>query len=177
VRRIKLSNGKCALVDNKDFEHINEYCWEAHRTPSGKWYARRVEIIDDRRVKVWMHRLIIDVPAGMETDHRNGNGLDNRRKNIRACTRSQNRFNKRPTKHSSKYKGVSWVKSGHKWRALISLPGRLNVMLGYFKDERKAALAYDVAARKYFGAFAYLNFPIKKPRNTALCKSRATRGE
>jgi len=94
-------------------------------------------------------------------DHINHNGLDNRKANLRPATRAQNNYNKLIVKHkesSSKYKGVTWKKENKKWLAQINFKGDY-IFLGYFKDERKAAKAYDEAAKKYYSEFACLNFP------------------
>lgn len=91
-----------------------------------------------------------------ETDHRNGNGLDNRRKNLRPCTHAQNCRNAKPRSVSSKYKGVGWSRVHNKWRARIRVDGILK-SLGVFTEEAQAARAYDRAAAEYFGEFARLN--------------------
>jgi hypothetical protein len=95
----------------------------------------------------------------MFVDHIDHNGLNNRRSNLRLCTAQQNARNHRPQlRGSSKYKGVSWRQDGKVFRALIWHNGK-SINLGRFKNEIDAAKAYDKAAKKYFGEFAYLNFP------------------
>jgi hypothetical protein len=94
----------------------------------------------------------------MVVDHKNRNGIDNRRPNLRLATESQNCMNRQKQRvTSSKYKGVSWVRSSGKWKAAIQVDKK-NLHLGYFEDEEEAARAYDAAARKYQGEFAYQNF-------------------
>jgi hypothetical protein len=102
----------------------------------------------------------MDAPADRLVDHRNNDGLDNRRDNLRLATRSQNMYNKLKTKSktSSRFIGVSFDKSRRKWEARIYYQGR-KIWLGRFDSEIDAALAYDEAARKYHGEFARLNFP------------------
>ncbi len=106
-----------------------------------------------------MHRLITRAPKGKVVDHENGDGLDNRRANLRVCDHRQNRRNhQRPRKGgASRFHGVGWWKRDQKWRAKISVDGR-TIHLGYFADEEDAARAYDQAAREHFGEYASTNF-------------------
>jgi hypothetical protein len=107
---------------------------------------------------IYMHLEIMSAPDGMEVDHMNGNGLDNRRENLRLCTRAQNRMNsvKRIGK-SSTFKGVYWHKNCRKWRASLKLDGK-EIHIGYFNTELEAAEAYDEKALELFGEFAKPNF-------------------
>jgi hypothetical protein len=110
---------------------------------------------------IYMHHFILGV-KGVIVDHINGNGLDNRKSNLRICTHKQNcRSSRKRKKSVSKYKGVHWCRKTKKWVAQIGLDGRTK-HLGYFKIEKNAALAYDRAAVKYFGEFALLNFQNHK---------------
>jgi hypothetical protein len=97
-------------------------------------------------------------PKGKITDHKDGDGLNNRRKNLRNCSPSQNIHNQRVRsgEKSSRFKGVSWSTEKGKWRAQIIVRPK-SIHLGYFDDEEDAAEAYDEAAIKYFGAYANLN--------------------
>jgi hypothetical protein len=153
-KEIVLSNGMTAKVDGKDFELVNQYNWylakQAHRLYAAAW-------IEGKGVS--MHRLILGHEAGqLDIDHRNGDGLDNRRENLRVATRSQNSANGRKQKGtSSKYKGVCVTKQGYIKAYVMHLYRRIH--LGYFPTEEDAARAYDEAARKYFGEFARVNFP------------------
>jgi hypothetical protein len=105
----------------------------------------------------------MDAPKGLLVDHRNLNGLDNRRSNLRLATHGENNQNKRKRKGaSSRYIGVSFEKRIKKWSARIMYKGKA-IWLGNFKNEIDAALAYDKAARKYYGEFARLNFPEETP--------------
>ena len=111
---------------------------------------------------ILMHRLIMNPEKGIQVDHRNHNGLDNTRKNLRLCTSSQNHGNIRnlykTDKSKSVYKGVDWSMSHSRWRARIA-----NKHIGRFREEIEAAKAYDRAALAMFGEFANLNFPVDKP--------------
>jgi len=106
-----------------------------------------------------MHRSILNVPDSLVVDHINGNGLDNRKANLRPATRSQNACNIPKYKPSrSKYKGLTWHKARRKWNARIRKNGK-TYSLGYFDSQIPAAKAYDTAAKKLHKNFAKLNFP------------------
>ncbi len=158
-RQIILSRGKVAIVDIEDFERLNQYKW--HCTTLG-YATRQVRIGKGTRKRglrktLFMHREIVKCPFGMETDHINGEKLDNRRCNLRICTRSQNQINNKKYENcSSKYKGVSWVKRTNKWSSRIQYNSKC-VNLGYFNSEIDAALTYNTKALELFGVFAKLN--------------------
>ncbi len=157
-RRIKLTGGKFAIVDPEDFEELNAYKWHAAKG-GHTFYAIRSIYNKGHITTVKMHRQIINPPDGRVVDHKNHEGLDNRKANLRPATRAQNCWNSinLPKKDSSRYRGVRRDKDGDKWRAVISVNGK-HVHLGYFTDENEAAKAYDAAAKKYRGEFAVLNF-------------------
>ena len=156
MKEIKLTQGQVALVDDEDFERLAEYKWCAEWKPQRQVFvAVRHAAISNN--KIYMHRQIMDAPPGMLVDHRNHKTLDNRRKNLRICTWSQNAANGRKQSHSSsRFKGVSWYKRFQKWRASIGKDGK-DYNLGYFTDEEDAARAYNKAALAHFGEFALLN--------------------
>jgi hypothetical protein len=151
VRHIALTKGKFAIVDAADYDYLSRFRWHA-KEARGRFYAATV--IDGKSVT--MHQLLMDPPPGKVIDHINGNGLDNRRQNMRICTPQQNRRNTRPRRKSSAFIGVS--RRGDKYKARIKHNGR-EVHLGTFDDETQAARARDRAARKLHGPFAWLNFP------------------
>ena len=147
-----LSQGKFALVSPEDYEFIMKWKW----CFNGK-YAVRI----DGRKTVWMHRVIAERMGlkidDKEVDHRNHNGIDNRRENLRSATHADNQHNRPLSKrNTSGFKGVSWNKHRKKWVAHIKF-NRKKIHLGYFTNKRKAAREYNRAAIKYFGKFAYLN--------------------
>jgi len=168
MKEIPLSRGKVALVDDEDYEWLNQSRWRLlshnERYSSGP-YALRSQYNPDtkRSTTIYMHRLILSAPSHLQVDHINGNGLDNRRSNLRLCLSRQNQYNYRKTKRptTSRYKGVSWNKQKRKWEAQIQV-NRKHKHLGVFGNEKDAAYCYDAGALRYFGEFARLNFPERK---------------
>lgn len=158
---IPLTQGLTALVDEADFEELSKHRWSA-KQDRNTWYASRwVRTGKYRGTTITMHQQLMGVRG---VDHRDGNGLNNQRSNLRLVTQQQNSQNsgKCSTKKSSKYKGVSWKSSHKKWAATISNPRkgtapRSRKHLGYFVEEEAAALAYDNAALELFGEFARPN--------------------
>jgi len=160
-REIPLTQGKVAIVDPEDYEWLSQWNWYA-RFSKGAWYVLRAgPKVKGKCHSVYMHRVIMQTPDGMQTDHINGNGLDNRRENMRSCNCAQNQYNQQKQKRatSSRFKGVSW--DGRKYRAYIKVAGEC-ISLGRFASEVQAALTYDEAARRYFGEFAYTNFKANR---------------
>jgi hypothetical protein len=159
IRYIPLTRGKFAIVDAADYEWLSQYKWLATGNEHRGFYA-------GRRVGaklLLMHRVIMDPPEGMVVDHISGNGLDDRRANLRVCSRRQNAHNCGPTRWtSSRFKGVYFCKATGKWVATIGWKGK-TIHLGSFDDEIEAARAYDRKAAELFGEFAYLNFPHEAP--------------
>lgn len=149
---IPLTHGKVALVDS-DAVHLvfGHKWWAVKKGP--RFYA----VTDVKRKRVYMHRLLLC--TNLDVDHINGDGLDNRRANLRAATRQENVSNMRKRPGSSKFKGVCWDKRRDKWMAKIMVDYKTR-FLGYFKDEIEAARAYDAAAVSNFGVFARLNFRV-----------------
>jgi hypothetical protein len=158
--RIELEQGYSAIIDKADKELVEPYPWRLLRGHNGKVYA----YAQTKSGPVYMHRLIARTPVGRETDHINGDGLDNRRSNLRIATCSQNSANMwKPRRRdgsptSSRFKGVSWDRSRNKWQSKITVNG-LCKNLGRHGSEEEAARAYDAAARASWGPFARLNFP------------------
>jgi hypothetical protein len=158
-RRIALTRGAYSIVDPDDYEKLSRFKWHLARDGWNS-YARRCYRFKGRKKSKCMHRDVLEVPAGLVVDHINRNGLDNRKANLRAATHAQNICNRRTSKVTgrSKYRGVSWSKEKKKWSAQIHSGGKCK-FAGYFEDEVEAAKAYDSAARKYHGEFAFTNFP------------------
>ncbi len=159
-RKIRLTQGKWALVDAVDYERLAAFKWYAYRNPKGlSWYASRNGRANGKRCRVLMHREVLRAEPGSLWDHRNRNGLDNRRRNLRPCTRRDNARNRerlRITK-TSRYRGVCWYAPTKTWKVQIQgAAGKVH--LGYHRNEVAAARAYDAAAVEHFGEFAILNF-------------------
>ncbi len=159
-RRIKLSRGEYAKVDPEDYEEQSQYKWYAVKG-TRTYYACRTEIRNGKRTVRHMHREITNAPKDMIVDHKNRDGRDNRKANLRLATSLQNKWNslRGMRKSRSKFKGVTWDKDSKKWRVLIHVNGK-RIDLGRYKDKIEAAKVYDAAARKYHGEFAVLNFAI-----------------
>lgn len=156
MKEIQLTQGYAALVDDEDYEWLNRYKWQSLTGRATVYAVRRKPAPYPRNRPSQMHREILKAPDGVNVDHINGNGLDNRRCNLRLCTDQQNNWNARTRKdNSSGYKGVSWHKHQKKWQAQIGLNGK-RISLGYFKDKLEAKQAYDAKAKEWFGEFACL---------------------
>ena len=155
-KTIGLTQGFETIVDDQDFEWLSKSKWYTKRGRK-LFYARHKERGKKHQKEVLMHRLILNAPQGMQVDHINGDGLDNRRSNLRLATNSQNLKNQGPHKDNcSGFKGVYWDKRAHKWRAQIRTDGK-KTGLGYFTLKEDAARAYNDAASKAHGTFAWLN--------------------
>lgn len=143
------------LVDNDMFEDLNKFTWCAHKCGNVFYAMRKYK----RTISIMMHRLVMGITdPNIMVDHRDNNGLNNQRSNLRTATRSENLCNRKSVRNSkSKYKGVAWVTSHKLWRASIQ-KDKVQRALGYFKSEIDAAKAYDAAAKQYHGEFANLNF-------------------
>lgn len=159
MKEIKLTQGKVALVDDEDYEWLSQWRWIAHVQRGHIWYANRrrwKHEVYDGGVILGMHRAIMNAPVGMQVDHINGDGLDNRKSNLRLCTSLENHFNLRKIKPAtSKYKGVCVSPEGY-----ITAYGYRDdrtVYIGRFKTEEDAALAYNEFALRIRGEFARLN--------------------
>lgn len=158
MKLLPLSKGKTAIVDDDDYADVAKLKWTALECESGIWYARRSYREGGKKIYVPLHRYIMKPPPDKMVDHRDGDGLNCQRYNMRICTHQQNMFNRKPTGSSSKYKGVSWDRCAKRWQAKIKIDG-VQIKIGYFSDEVEAAIAYDKQALFFFGNFAWLNFP------------------
>lgn len=159
MKKIKLSQEQFALVNDEDFERLNAFKWHATWDPNSKtYYAQRMSSrVNGKQHTILMHREIMGAKPNDQVDHIDHNGLDNQRKSLRLCTRSQNKANQRMrVDNTSGFKGVSWYKRHGKWRARIMVK-RKALHLGLFINKIDAALAYDRAAIKELGPYAKTN--------------------
>lgn len=161
MREIKMNNCKLvALVDDEDYDRVSKFSWNAYKSRR-VWYA----LTSIGHTTYSMHRLVMKLWLGnpIRCDHKDGNGLDNRKSNLRLATNAQNLMNKQLYLGSkSGFKGVTWAESAKKWCARIRCNKKL-YSLGYFTNKVTAAQAYDRKARILFGEFANLNFPDTIP--------------
>ena len=158
MAEIELTQGKIAIVDEEDFERLSKYKWCTRKGGNTFYAIRWGPRVDGKRRVILMHREILGLkPGDPDVDHRDGNGLNNQKKNLRIATKSQNAMNQQKTRGTSRFKGVYWHKPSKKWRARICVNGEQK-QLGHFMDEEEAARAYDEKAREIFGEFAKTNF-------------------
>lgn len=157
MKEIKLTQGKVALVDDGDFEHISQFNWGAYRDRN-TWYAKRDDFSTGKKRTIRLHREVMKVndTPGILIDHVDRNGLNCQKNNLRHCSKSQNNANRRSA-GTSKYLGVSWKKRQKKWESNIRINGTPK-HLGCFNEEVDAAKAYDAAAKVHHKEFANLNF-------------------
>lgn len=156
-KKIPLTQGKLATVDDADYEALIQFKWYL-TTCGNHHYAARHTKRPEKRTMVYMHRAITSAPKGLEVDHINGDGLDNRRENLRVCTHGENLRNQGlQANNRSGYRGVSWSKKEKKWVTYIKVDNKRQ-FVGQFDEKENAARAYDEAARKYHGEFARTNF-------------------
>lgn len=150
-QEIKLTNNKVAFIDEEDYDKVSKLKWYCSNN-DGKLYA-----VNKNKKVLYMHRLIMSAPDGYEVDHINGDGLDNRKVNLRLCSSSQNKYNQKlSSANTSGFKGVTWNKNKGKWQVQIGSRNKYKY-LGLFEDKYNAAKAYNKEAVRLFGDFARVN--------------------
>ena len=161
MKEIAITRGRIVLVDDGDYERLIRRKWQyLAKRDSGIGYAIRTDKINGKKCGVLMHREILGLPIGREprVDHRDSNGLNNQKENLRIATQLENSRNRaRGALNTSGYKGVCWHKRAKKWAVSIRYDGK-RMHLGLFANKIAAAAVYDDAARKLFGEFAKCNF-------------------
>lgn len=166
MKRIALTRGKTAVVDDADYRFVSGFKWRAMPANNGRSWEGATWYAGTGRNTRMMHRIIMKAPKGVQVDHRNRDGLDNRRRNLRLATRGQQRANSGRSKPpgGSRFKGVSWWKGhGHDamWRARLQKDGK--VYIRYSTNEEEAAEMYNKMAAAHFGSYAKLNV-VKETR-------------
>jgi hypothetical protein len=160
MKKIPLTQGQFALVDDEDFERVNSAGKWTFWTNGNNQYAYRYFWVGKIHKYISMHRFILSAPKDKQIDHRDGNGINNQKTNLRLCTQSQNGGNSRIAKdNQTGYKGVCFMQGSYginPWHARIRVKRRL-LDLGFFPSAQSAAVAYNKAALANFGEFARLN--------------------
>lgn len=171
VARIELTRGYEATVDTSATHFVSSQFWFARLAASGPVYATtKIRMPDGKWRQMHMHRLILGVQGNEQVDHINGNGLDNRRMNLRIATPRQNTGNRRPCGGGvSRFKGVYLDRRSGRWQAAIGQRHKgikTQKHLGSFGSEIEAAQAYDREAVLRYGEFANLNLPEAQDEST-----------
>ncbi len=173
MKEIQLTQGKVALVDDEDYEYLNQWKWHAQKNGSTYYVARTIKKNCGGKVNLFMHRVVNKTPCGLFTDHIDMNGLNNQKTNLRNATKSENLKNKE-SRGESKYKGVhrlvininrfnkkkgtSKVYTYKYWAVeIFDTNGNNRIRLGTFKNEIDAAKKANEGMLKYHGKFARLN--------------------
>lgn len=160
---LELSQGQKTIINTSDYDKIKNIRWFAYRSRTAKTFyvignLPRRDHPEGKQKGVKLHRFLFDLDDPKTTvDHKDGNGLNNIRENLRVCTQLQNSRNYPiPHNNTSGYKGVSWNKIRKKWQAKISVCG-VRKSMGYYDDPKDAAIAYNHGALEYHNEFANLN--------------------
>jgi len=157
MKKIKLLRGKVVLVDDENFDFINQWQWYLMKGNHTNYACRK-----EKKKTILIHRVIMNTPDNMEVDHKDRNGLNCQKSNMRNCNHSQNNANRGERKGMSKYRGVYFMRQTYKnkERTYIIADIRVNnktIHLGYFETEIDAAIAYNKAAINYHKDFANIN--------------------
>lgn len=155
MKKIPLTQGKYAIVDDSDFAELSKFKWYFRNG-----YAVRTMQKGGKKKTVRMHRIIVKTPIGMDTDHINRDKLDNRRNNLRICSRAENVANSFRSDNTSGFRGIWFNKRLKKWQAGLNKSGK-HIYVGIFKNINEAVSAYNKVAVKYFGEFIKPNQLVK----------------
>lgn len=153
AKKVALGSGQFAIVDDEDFDLVNQYVWQGHKAGKAGKGGDYVYAV----TRIRMHRLVTNCPKGMYVDHINGDTLDNRKSNLRICTNAENQQNTRSRGGSSRFKGVSYSQKKKRWKASFMWKGRV-YYCGSFATEEDAARAIDKLRKEVCGEYATANF-------------------
>jgi hypothetical protein len=158
MQTIMLTRGLVATVDDEDFDRLEGFLWFAVPVRKSCCYAHRTVTIDGIRRQISMHRDILGLDFGDRSyvDHKDGDGLNNRRSNLRVCDHAQSAWNRINPVGACGFTGVTDTKYGNRFVARICVRGR-RLTLGRFRTVDEARQAYEMAARRFFGEFAPIN--------------------
>lgn len=157
MKKIQLPHNRFTIVDDKDYEWLNQWKWHVQPSKNTDYVVRTEWVTPKKCICIRMHRLIMGVSGKVLIDHEDGDGLNNQRTNLRKADSVKNGANRRSAKNSSsKYLGVHFCKTRQKWVSQIQHKGK-GKHLGIFNDEIKAAISYNHAALELHGEFANLN--------------------
>jgi hypothetical protein len=152
MKKIPLTNGEYALVDDRWYDYLKQWQWSKHQ----RYAARRVWL-NKKESRIFMHHIVLPRKKGFQTDHKDGNGLNNQELNLRYATRNQNMQNAKKRITLSPYKGACWSLQHKAWRVKINVKGKQS-HIGCFKNDRHAGLAYALWALDVHGEFANTSF-------------------
>ena len=172
IAELKLTKGYSTIVDAEDVHLLDGWTWRTLEN------GRKRYAIGYRKpqISVRLHRVLFECTKGdgIEIDHIDGDGLNNRRKNLRIASGQQNSMNKKKYRGTSKYKGVCWDSGLRLWRTEIVCNGK-KFRLRSFESEEDAAKEYNVAARRLFGEFACLSPVEGIPPKLVLQRNKTSR--
>lgn len=162
MKKIALKNNleKFVLVDDEDYNVLNSYVWSCEKHKAGFNYAMTYLVKEGKRLRVYMHRMLLNPKKGEIVDHINHDGLDNSRGNLRLCDYSLNGINRKLSKDTQS-KGVIYCKRLSKWRVTAAL-NKKNIGLGYYSDRLEAMKVYDTFVLIVYKEFAFTNI-LKEP--------------
>ena len=149
AKKIPLGDGQFAIIDDEDFDLVNQYQWRGHKGGKNCDHVYAV-------TRLRMHRLIMNAPPGMVVDHINGDTLDNRKSNLRICSTAQNQQNGKARGGSSRFKGVSYNAQKKRWLGAFMANGK-TYYVGCFIDEEECARAVDKKRKEVCGDYATTN--------------------
>lgn len=157
MKTIKLTQGQIALIDDEMYDRVSYFKWYATKGTNTFYAKTSIKLSNDKWIEIRMHQLVTNFTHTM-VDHKDGDGLNNQRENLRLANRSENQWNRKKTSKtsSSNYKGVCWNKTSNNWISTIRINNKLKY-LGSFDTERDAAIAYNNAAINMFSKYAKLN--------------------